>query len=217
EFSSSKYADLNPLKNLVISAKKAGNNNTYFGYLDALTYWRKAQDALSKTKQQFLSSAINDVRRQISSIDSRISSFKNSGMRTTWGWVIAIGIVLSFLLSVSQCSNMMGANKRQAQIRQQAFDRMHNDLRSKGYRDPGRLTWDQVEKYGYSREKMPPAEVGSSFGTWLGYLFFGVVISVIIGNVANSMQKKSEVADLDREQSRLKRIDGELGELKENA
>jgi len=64
---------------------------------------------------------------------------------------------------------------------------------------------------------MPPAEVGSAFGTWFIYLFLGVVISVILGNIANAAQKKSEMSDLEREQSRLKKIEGELGELQINA
>ncbi|OIP89536.1 MAG: hypothetical protein AUK24_06245 [Syntrophaceae bacterium CG2_30_49_12] len=217
EFSSNKYADVTPLKNSINNAKKAAGNNTYYGYLDALSYCEQARDILSKIRQAFFNSAISDVRSKLSNIDSEMRGIKNSDMRATWGWLIAVGVIISFVLSVSQCSNMMDANKRQAQVRQQAFDRMHADLRSKGYRDPGRLTWDQVRQHGYSKEKMPPAEVGSAFGTWFIYLFLGVVISVILGNIANAAQKKSEMSDLEREQSRLKKIEGELGELQINA
>jgi len=205
------------LKNSINNAKKAAGNNTYYGYLDALSYCEQARDILSKIRQAFFNSAISDVRSKLSNIDSEMRGIKNSDMRATWGWLIAVGVIISFVLSVSQCSNMMDANKRQAQVRQQAFDRMHADLRSKGYRDPGRLTWDQVRQHGYSKEKMPPAEVGSAFGTWFIYLFLGVVISVILGNIANAAQKKSEMSDLEREQSRLKKIEGELGELQINA
>lgn len=152
EFSSSKYADVTPLKNSINNAKKATGNNTYFGYLDALSYCEQARDILSKTRQAFFNSAISDVRSKLSDIDSKMWGIKKSDMRATWGWLIAIGILISFVLSVSQCSNMMDANKRQAQIHQQAVDRMYNDLRSKGYRDDtGRLTWDQVRQYGYSK------------------------------------------------------------------
>jgi len=160
EFSSSTYADVNPLKNSIDNAKKAAGTNTYFGYIDALSYCGQAKDILSKNVR----SKLSDIDSKLSDIDSKMRNIKNSGMRATGGWLIAIGMFISFAL----IGNML--MKRQA------------------------------------------AGVGSEFSNWF-YIFLGVVIPVILGYIANGAQKKSEVSNLEIEQSCLRKIKGELEEL----
>ncbi len=89
---------------------------------------------------------------------------------------------------------------------------MENDLKSKGYNDLRKLSWDYVKKYGYSEEQMPPGKVGSEFWTFVGYLFLGSLIPIFIF-IASINQEKSKIADLKRERSRLKKIEAELGKL----
>jgi len=217
EFSCSRYVDFGPLRRLAVTAKCAASNNTYFGYLDALNHVENAQEELSNSKRQFLNSAMGDVRGRISRVDSAIREVKNFSVADKWWWLIAIGIIASFILSVSQCNHMIDANSRQAQIRKQAFNNMYNDLRRKGYGDPTRLTWDQVKPYGYTPQNMPPADVGSAFGAWFGTLLVSVVIIYIAVKVANEAQKKSKLTELEREKLRLDGIDEELRQLENNA
>jgi len=87
EFSSRTYADVNPLKNSIDNAKKAAGTNTYFGYIDALSYCGQAKDILLK-----------NVLSKLSDIDSKMRNIRNSGMRATGRWLIAIGMFISFAL-----------------------------------------------------------------------------------------------------------------------
>jgi tetratricopeptide (TPR) repeat protein len=224
EFSPSTHADLKPLMNSIDRAKKSVGNNTYFGYLDALPYCRQAKEILSKTRQAFLKSALSDVRSKVSNIDNEIRANKDSGMRATWGRLVTIGIGISFVLSVYQCSNTVDANKRQAQISQQAFDRIHNEreaITTAMYRAHGMTAevYDRIqnERRAQRDQQDRMYDAQNAYGTWFVYFFVGTMISVILAKIADGAQKSSEVSNFKREQSRLRKIEVELEELQKTA
>jgi len=227
EFSPSTHADLKPLKNSIDSAKQAVGNNTYYGYLDALPFCRQAKDILAKTRQAFLQSAISDVRSKVSNIDSQIGAISTSGKGAKWRRLMNFGIGISLVFSCYRCTDLSLQYGRQGRIVRQAFDSMHKErqattaamLRAYGTSNPdafGRWQYEEREAKIYQRNSGVP-DLGQAVAIGFFYFLVGWAISVILTWFADGAQKKSEVSDLRREQSRLRNIGGELEQLQKNA
>jgi tetratricopeptide (TPR) repeat protein len=207
EFSLPNYAELTSAKRALREASSAAQRNTFFGYLDALSFCIEARKQMQAAIAQFVERAEAEANRKIAELDSRISEVRSSEMSGGWSTVALIGIIIFFILGCQQCSRVSAANDQQKQIRLNQL----NSIKSKGY-DLNRVTVQQAETI--LGEPLAPWDTGrSSFGAWFLYAIVGSAMSVVVAVIGNRSRKRSAVADLDREKQRLQQTRSEIQKI----
>lgn len=213
DFSLTKYAELASARRDLDEASGATRHDTYFGYLDALSFCAQARQNLRKAIADFVTRADAEVKQRIAELDGRISRVRNANMGGIWVTLLFVGIITFSILGFTQGSRVDEANTRQEQIRKEAGNRVLAELRRKGY-DPNKMSIQEGRRLGYRIEDLPPKDIGSTFsGTWFSYIFWGSLLSVGIAVIGNKTQKSTTIATLQGEQDRLQRIDSEIQKI----
>ena len=204
------YAELAPAKHALYEASGAAQHHTYFGYLDALAFCAQARQNLRKAITDFAMGADAEVKRLIAELDARISQVRNVVLGGPWIVLLIAGIIISFASGFTQCSSVYKANTRQEQIRKKAYNRAFAELRQKGH-DPHKLSIQEARRLGYRIEDFPPKNIGStSFGTFVSYIFWGLLLSIGIAIIGSKIQKATTIATLKGEKDQLQRANSEI-------
>lgn len=206
EFSPKKYPEFGHTIHYVDKGTTSKRHNTYYGHLDALLYFSKAEKTLIVVNKKFTECVEADVKKKISEaeskisvINSKISSIQNRKMRGGWIAFVVIGIIVSFIMGLTQCAQGLKANN------QHAFAVQDYDLRSKGY-DPEKMSLRERQELGY---RTPP-HIGNAFRnafyTLFTYFFLGGGLFYFIAFYANKVEKKNSLKPLSGERERLMQI-----------
>jgi|GEM_PF-1888618 len=205
EFSLPKYADLTSAEHALHEASDAARNDTYFGYLDALSLCAEVKVKLEDACSRFQRGVHSELNQRIAALNARISNIGKASMGKNWKTIRMVGIAIFTILGVVQALRVEQANVQQFQIRKQAAARVFAELRRKGY-DPAKLSLEEGRRLGYRVEDMPPASTGDP-RVWLGSFFWGGILFWFgFAAIGKKVQKIRTTATLKGEKDRLQSI-----------
>jgi tetratricopeptide (TPR) repeat protein len=216
-----RFVEVTPAKCTLDEALRAARRDTYYGHLDALSLCEQARLAFNKAVEDYgkalaihLASERAKLQQEIYQVDSRISKIRQQPWHGGWIGLACFGSIIFFILGWTHCSSVHEANNRQEELRRDAINRAFAELRRKGY-DPNTTTVEKARELGFKTEDLPPADTGdNAFFTWLLWFFGGSALTIAISVIGADQTKKTMIAPLEKEKSRLQQKDLEIQQIR---
>jgi tetratricopeptide (TPR) repeat protein len=194
------------------AASEAMRHQTYYGYLNAISYCETADVEMRKGISNFRSNSKSRIHHADGELDKRINESRKRSMPCGWVSLMLAGILATFIMACTQCSQAVETRDRQ-DPRRAAFQQWQKDIRSAGY-NPNSFTYEDYRRLGYRFEDLPQQYAGYNgpdpTSTWFSYFFWCLLFSIAIPSVSWQLQKGRQIRALEEERARLKAVDSQL-------